>query len=254
MMALQKPNRIHQLILILINFHLQQPWLLPHQRTLLKSLQTILPHQLQKRIRLSTLGDNFISLRNLILNQLRIFMCACMRWLKNREFSSRVRVSTGWKYGLFVFCVFDDVTHFSDSFFGMRIHLSLGGNAAGFWGFSDDAFKGFLDVFGEIDVAGWKLFLFVVFLFLQHNFLVFLVENAQGNFNVFLLIACYCFKMRRPLVLQMLCFSSGDHWGNRLQAIRILLHFYFLQSNICEHFSVKSYTFQKLLKLTLGPG
>ena len=254
MMTLQKPYRIHQLILILINFHLQQPRLLPHHRPLLKRLQAILPHQLQKWIRLSTLSDNFISLRNLILNQLRIFMCACMRWLKNREFSSRVRVSTGWKYGLFVFCVFDDVTHFSDSFFGMRIHLSLWGNAAGFWGFSDNAFKGFLDVFGEIDVAGWKLFLFVVFFFLQHNFLVFLVKNAQWNFNVFLLIACYCFKMRRPLVLQMLCFSSGDHWGNRLQAIWILLHFYFLQSNICEHFSVKSYTFQKLLKLTLGPG
>ena len=95
MMTLQKPNRIHQLTLILINFHLQQPRLLPHHRPLLKRLQTILPHQLQKRIRLSTFVDNFISLRNLILNQLRIFMRACVRWLKNREFSSRVRVSTG---------------------------------------------------------------------------------------------------------------------------------------------------------------
>ena len=178
MMTLQKPNRIHQLTLILINFHLEQPRLLPHQRPLLKRLQTIFPHQLQKRIRLSTLVDNFISLRNLILYQLRIFMRACVRWLKNWEFSSRVRVSTGWKYGLFVLWVFDDVAHFTNSFFGMRIHLSLGGNAAGFWGFSDDAFKGFLYVFGEIDVARWKLFLLVVFFFLQHNFLVFLVKNA----------------------------------------------------------------------------
>lgn len=92
-----------------------------------------------------------------------------------------------------------------------------------------------------------RILLFFLFLFLLHYLLVSLKKLFIHNFNILKLITRNLLQMMSP-IRKIFNFSGRHDCSESLFWVCKLLKFHWLERDICEHFRIHSYGFQKLLK------